>query len=447
MFRLDMTKGPVAKSILLFTVPLLFSSIFQQLYNTVDTMIVGHLLGESALAAIGASSSVYSLLVGFALGVGNGMSIVTARRVGAGDEEGIRKTVAGTLVIGALLTLAVMIIGKWGLRPILQLLNTPAEILDQSLSYVSTLTAWVGVLFAYNLCAGLLRALGDSLMPLLFLILSSLLNIGLDVWFIRLMGVRGAAVATVLAQGISALLCLAYIACKRRVLVPRKGSFAVGRALYAELLGQGFSMGAMLALVSSGTVILQKAINGFGTLTIAGHITARKISEFGMMPCGAIASALSTFVSQNRGADKPDRILRGVKVGYVLSFGWAVLATLAMAAFARPLVGLLSGSAESVVLDNGSRYMLWSAPFYGVLGALLILRNGLQGLGQKMVPLISSFIELFGKIAFAHVLIPVLGYFGVILCEPIIWCFMCAQLLFSFYRNLYIRAHKWAKGA
>jgi putative efflux protein, MATE family len=440
-FQVDLLKDNILKAIILFAIPILISNIFQQFYNTMDTMIVGNVLGDTSLAAIGACGAVYELLVGFALGVGNGLSIVVARNYGAKNKKLLKKSVAGAIIIGILLTIIIMIISQLGLYPLLQILDTPQNIVDESYSYISCITLFVGVMFAYNLCSGLLRAIGNSIMPLVFLIISSLINIVLDLFFITQfhMGIQGAAIATVIAQGISAILCIIYMLKKTPLLIPQKEHFAFDKELYQELVGQGFSMGFMMAIVSSGTVILQKAINGFGYLTIAGHTTARKINAFLMMPCGTIAASLSTFVSQNRGADQRDRIIKGVKTGVKIVISWTVIAIILMFFFAEPLVALISGSSEDVILNNGSMYLKINSPFYVALGTLLILRSSLQGLGQKIIPLISSVIEFLGKVVFAWLCIPALGYFGVIICEPVVWCLMTIQLIYAFYNNSYIK--------
>lgn len=437
----DLTKDKILRSIIIFALPILISNIFQQLYNTMDTMIVGNILGDTSLAAIGACTAVFELLVGFALGVGNGLSIVVARNFGAKNETLLKKSVAGSIIIGIILTIVIMIISQIGLYPLLKLLDTPVSIIEESYSYIYMITLFVGVMFAYNLCAGLLRAIGNSLMPLVFLIISSVINVILDIIFISQfnMGIQGAAIATVIAQGISAILSIIYMIKKEKILIPNKEHFRVEIDLYKELLGQGFSMGFMMAIVSSGTVILQKAINSFGTLTIAGHTTARKINAFMMMPSATISAALSTFVSQNKGANNKQRILDGIKVGYKLVFMWGIIATVLMILLSKPLAILISGSSEPEVLNNASLYLRINAPFYFVLGVLLMLRNSLQGLGMKIVPLVSSIIECIGKIIFAWLFIPMLGYFGVIICEPVIWCLMTLQLIYSFYTNPYIK--------
>lgn len=439
--KTDLLKGNILKSLLIFAIPLFISNLFQQLYNTADTMIVGHFLGDTSLAAIGACSAVYELLIGFALGIGNGMSMVVARSFGAGDERLLKRAVAGSLIIGAGITVVIMIISCIFLYPLLEVLHTPEEIIEESYSYIFVIVMCVGVMFAYNLLAGLLRAIGNSVMPLVFLVISSVVNIGLDILFITQfsMGIRGAAVATVIAQGFSSLLCLIYILWKAKILIPQKEHFRIEGRLYKELAGQGLSMGVMVAIVSAGTVILQFAINELGYLIIAGHTAARKLNSFCTMPLMTMALATSTFVSQNRGANQRERIIKAVRYSNWISVLWAAVIT-AILFFAAPvLVKFLSGSSEAVVIENGAMYLRINAPFYSVLGILLTMRNSLQGIGKKIVPLISSVIELVGKIVFVIFFIPILGYFGVIICEPIIWCLMCAQLVFNFYTDSYIR--------
>ncbi|MDO5409415.1 MAG: MATE family efflux transporter [Lachnospiraceae bacterium] len=439
--EVDLLHGSILKGLLVFAIPLFISNVFQQFYNAVDTMIVGNYLGDVSLAAIGACGAVYELLIGFALGMGNGLSIVAARYYGAHNEEFLKKSVAGSLAIGAGITLVLMLVSHLFLYPLLELLGTPSDIIEESYSYISMIALCVGVMFAYNLLAGLLRAVGNSVMPLVFLVLSALLNIGLDLLFITRfeMGIRGAAIATVIAQGVSAVLCLIYILKKCPILIPRGRHFAAGARLYKELLGQGLSMGLMTGIVATGTVILQAGINNLGYLIIAGHTAARKLHSFCLMPFSTLSLALSTFVSQNRGAGQIARIRRGVRYANMLSVCWGALLIFILGFGAEWMIQLLSGSSESVVLENGARYLRIGSPFYMVLGVLLNTRNSLQGLGSKLIPLISSVIEFVGKILFVMIMIPKLGYLGVILCEPVIWCFMTMQLVWAFYHDATIQ--------
>lgn len=296
-------------------------------------------------------------------------------------------------------------------------------------------------MFAYNLCAGLMRAIGNSVMPLVFLVVSSVLNIILDLVFITQlnMGVQGAAVATVISQGTSVILCIIYMFKKTPLLLPKKEHFEVDKDLYKELLGQGFSMGFMSCIVSAGSVILQYGINNLGYLIIAGHTAARKLYMFFNMPFTAMALAISTFVSQNKGANQKDRIKKALRYAYIYDIIGAAIVTCIILLFGSSLVKLISGSNKEVVLHNGTLYLTIVGPFYAVLGILMQTRYALQGIGQKLLPLISSVIEFFGKIIFVIFLIPRFQYMAVIFCEPVIWCVMTVQLVYSFYHNPYIK--------
>lgn len=440
----DLIHGPIFQSLMIFALPLLVSNIFQQLYNTVDTMVVGNYLGDVSLAAIGTCTSIYDLLVGFALGIGNGLAIVTARSFGSQDKELLKKSVASSLVIGVIVSIVLTIIGMIFLYPLLEILNTPLDIIQEAYSYISVIVLFIFVMFAYNLCAGLMRAIGNSVMPLVFLIVSSLLNVILDILFITQfhMGIQGAAVATVISQGVSVVLCIIYIFKKTQILLPSKKHFQIDKELYKELLGQGFSMGFMSSIVSAGSVILQYGINNLGYLIIAGHTAARKLYMFFNMPFTAMALGISTFVSQNRGANQRERIQKAMKYAYIYDVIMAAIVTMIIFIFGSSLVKLISGSSESVVLDNGTLYLMIVGPFYAILGILMQTRYALQGLGQKLLPLISSVIEFIGKIIFVFVFIPQFQYIAVIFCEPVIWCVMCLQLVYSLYTNPYMKGQQ-----
>ena len=316
-------------------------------------------------------------------------------------------------------------------RVLLVAMDTPTAVLNDSVLYLRIYAG--GFLFnvVYNMATGILNAAGNSRRPLLYLGAASVTNIVLDLVLIEgcKMGVAGAAVATVIAQGVSVVLCILYVMARVRILIPEKKHFAVGSHLYWELFSQSISMGLMSSIVSAGSVVLQYGINGLGTLTIAGHTAARKLFAFTDMPLISMANAGSTFVSQNRGANQPDRVRRGMRQMYLYSVVVMVAAVVLMSFGAQWMVQLISGSSEPIVLENGARYLLWNAPFYAVLGVLLCTRYALQSLGQKVLPLFSSVIELVGKVIFVLVFIPKFQYNAVILCEPIIWCFMTAYLV------------------
>ena len=440
----DLLHGPILKSLVIFAIPLLFSNVFQQLYNTMDTVIIGYTLGDEALAAMGAAGAVYDLLMGFCFGIGNGLAIVAARSYGSGDSEQLKRSVAAAIVIGAGTMAAITLLARFILYPFLQLLHTPPEIIDQSYAYVSTITLFIAVMFAYNLCSGFLRAIGNSVMPLVFLILSSVINIILDFLFIAGlgMGIQGAAVATVIAQGVSVICCLIYIGWKTQILIPGRQHFGWDKKLYQEMLAQGFSMGLMNCIVSAGTAILQSGINSLGYLVIAGHTAARKLCQFLNMPFIAVSHAMNTFVSQNYGAGQIRRIRKAMKYAYLYGAALAAVVTVLMLFFAPAAVRLLSGSEESVVIENGALYLRVVAPALAILAMINPTRFGLQAIGQKVLPVLSSVIELFGKILFVTFLIPKFQYMAVIFCEPVIWCFMVAELLAAFWRSPVIREGK-----
>ena len=353
----DLLRGPILRSLLIFALPILISNIFQQLYNTADVMIVGRFLGPDALAAVGASSAIFDLVIGFALGVGNGMGVVIARYYGAQDYRKVRQSVAATVVIGLGLSALVMILGHFGLYPLLRFLGTPASIIGQSFQYISMIVSCVGVTLGYNLCAGLLRAVGDSLTALFFLIFSALVNIVLDLFFITQLhlGVQSAGLATIISQGLSAILCLYYIKKKVTFLLPRKSDFVLDSSLYLDLFGQGMAMGLMNSIVSIGTVTLQYAINGFGPLIISAQVAARRIMSFAVLPLTSLAAGVTTFTSQNFGAKQFKRIVAGLKQSCLVSITWSVIACALLYVASPFLAGLISGSDNAVIIDNASR--------------------------------------------------------------------------------------------
>ncbi|MBQ5698523.1 MAG: MATE family efflux transporter [Lachnospiraceae bacterium] len=443
-FKVDFLHGPIVKSLVLFAIPMLISSLFQQLYNMVDTMIIGHYLGDDSLAAMGACSSIYSLIVGFALGIGSGMSIVNARSYGAGDLDKLKRSVASSICIGLCVAAVATVFGGLLLRPILELLHTPENIIEEAYLYVSTIVSGVAITMTYNLCSGMLRAIGNSFMPLVFLIVSSILNVFLDLVMIVQfsMGVRGAALATVMSQAVSAVLCAAYIVKKTPMLVPKKEHFHFDADLWKELFAQGISMALMGSIVSIGTVILQYAINGFGSLTIVAHMAARKIYSLFCLAINVTSMAVSTFVSQNKGAGNRERIVKVMKYAYIYDVLAAGVITVALWAFGEQMVIWLTGTKDPIVLENAVLYLRLIGPFLAILGMLLQTRSALQGIGEKLLPIMSSVIEMVGKILFAVFIIPKMGYFAVIICEPIIWCVMVAELLWAFWRNGFVRGER-----
>ncbi|MGM9941172.1 MAG: MATE family efflux transporter [Bulleidia sp.] len=437
----DLLHGPILPALVAFMIPVFISYLFQQLYNAVDTALVGNLLGTSSLAAVGACASVFEFMVGFMMSLGNGFSIVIARAFGSGDHDRMRKSISVSIVIGLLTTAVFTLFSMVGMEWLLKLIDTPAEILGEAMSYIQVIGAGVIVMFLYNYASGILRAIGNSVMPLVFLVFSSLLNIILDYAFMKWfgMGVAGAALATVVSQGVSAVGCIGYILTKEKELVPSRKDFVFDGELVKDLAGQGYSMAFMGSIVSIGSIILQSGINGLGTEIIAGHVAARKVYAIMNLPFMAMSMAISTFVSQNKGSNQGKRILSAMKTAYIFDVIAAVVISAIMWVTAPAMIHLISGSDSPVILANGSRFLYVVAPFYAVLGVLIQTRFALQGIGSKFLPLISSVIECVGKIIFTFFLIPVFHYEAVIWCEPVIWCVMTVELLISFFTNPYIK--------
>ena len=282
----SLTQGSIAKGLLFFVIPLFFSNLFQQLYNTIDTLLVGHFLGDNALAAMGATAAIFELIVQFSNGCGTGFSIVTARYYGSKNENQLKKSVAASLILGLIISIVITIVSYVSMPYLLTILKTPKSIYHDSLNYIRCISAFLIITMFYNLSAGMLRAIGDSLRPLIVLFCSSIINIALDIVCITIldMGVFGAAVATVIAQVISTIICFFLILRKAKILIPRKEHFQIKSYMINDLLGQGFSMGFMFSIVSIGTIILQSGINSLGTQIITAHTAARKLISLFCLP-------------------------------------------------------------------------------------------------------------------------------------------------------------------
>ena len=430
----DMTSGSPARLILLFAVPLFIGNIFQQVYSMVDTMVVGYHLGDQAIAAIGATSSLYSLLINFANGLNNGYGIVVTQRFGAHDREKMKQAIAGMMLLNGIVVLVLTCLALTLLKPLMRFMNTPAEIFSQAYAYISIIIGGMVTTMGYNLFAAILRAMGNSRSPLYFLILSSLLNVGLDLLFVMGLdlGIGGAAIATVLAQSVSALSCCLYVLRNYREYLPEKKDFRVPRQTLSTLFSTGIAMALMSCLVDLGSVIFQRANNILGEIFITAHAVSRKILIIMIQPQATIAVAASTFIGQNWGAGKADRIRTGLKQALGLELLWGCIATVLVYLFGRQLVRFTTGTEDPAVLDNAVLSLRIHFAMFPLLGLLFCIRNALQSMGQKLAPVLSSGIELTMKILSASVLIPRLGFLGTCLTEPVTWGLMVAFLL-TFY--------------
>lgn len=426
-----LTEGTPWKQILLFSIPIFWGNIFQLLYSLVDTKIVGSTLGTEALAAVGSVSTLHTLMTGFLNGLTLGFSLITAMCFGADNMKRLKKSFAMTIGLGVLTTTVLVVALMFVLQPLLHLLNVPEEQFAMSYAYISVLIVGLFATVLYNLCANTLRAIGDSLTPLLFLILATVSNIGLDYLFILEfhMGVQGAAYATVLAQLISVVLCFVRIFRKFPILHLQKSDFRPEKGLIVEMYKSGLSMGLMSCLVSIGTIMLQSAINTFGTTVIVAHTAVRKVFEIMSLPMSVLGSAMATYCGQNYGAKRFDRIRQGIRASLLIAAIWSVAVFIICHTVEGALIRFVASTTDAEVIYWGSMYLKVDMSFIIVCGVIVILRNSMQGFGDRVIPVFSSCIELAGKIIFAFVFAPVFAYWGIIWAEPVVWIAMVIPLI------------------
>lgn len=418
----SMTEGGPARLILLFTLPLLGGNLFQQFYNMMDALIVGRTLGVDALAAVGCTGSIIFLILGFAQGISSGLSIVTARYFGSNDLEGVRRSFAANIVIGVGVTILLTVISVPLARPILVIMRTPANILDNAYAYVVVIYGGIFALMMFNVLSNVLRALGDSRTPLLFLIVASILNVVLDLLFIRTfyMGVAGAAWATVIAQVISAVLCIIYIAKKFPILHVRPEDFRLTRGELWQHLVIGLPMGFQTSIIGIGVIILQIVLNGQGELAVAAYTAAQKIEQIVCAPLNSFGLTMATYAAQNYGAGKIGRIRTGVHRCVAMSLGYTVFITMIVVFAGTPLVRLFVDDAPEVIAMAGE-YLRLTSLLYWALSLLFILRYTLQGLGQGVVPTIAGIMELIMRAVGCIILSGIFGFAGISVAYALAW--------------------------
>ena len=432
-----LTKGSPIKVILFFAIPLYIGQLFQLCYSLIDTHIIGSALGEASLAAVGTTTSLSDMLIEFLNGIICGFGIIISTFFGANEEKKMRKAIGGTLFLGIAFTLLISVLCLVFLPQILGALHVSDELMPEASAYIKIIIAGLIAATLYNICAAILRAIGDSFTPLLFLVISNVLNIFLDYFFVLNLGkgVVGAAAATVISQAVSAFLCFLYMRKKYPQTVLHKEEVAPDKEVYGQLLPTGLSMGFMISFVTLGSLALQAGINTLGTNIIVAHTGARKATTIFLIPFFVLGTALATYCGQNLGAKEYARIKKGIKDTVLLSFGWCVIVLMVVFTLSVPIIHLITASAEPEVLVNASLYLKVKASFYFLPALICILRNSMQGFGDSRTPLISSLIELAGKVMIALCLVPSIGYMGVIVSEPIVWAFMVIPLLLSILRN------------
>ena len=413
----DLTKGKPSTLILSFALPVFLGNLLQLTYSLADIRIVGSFLKEDALAAVGATSPLSGLIIGFLMGLANGFAIVTAQKFGAGSREEVRKSFALSLVMGSVISLILIV---------------PDHLTGTARQYIFIIIAGMLATFLYDTCAASLRALGDTVTPLVILAVSVTLNIAGDLFFILVVkaGVQGAAVATVLSQTLAFLICWFYMIRRYEILrLKKEDFFGLERNMMKNMLSAGLSMGLVSSLVNLGTLALQTSINRLGRDIIVAHTAARKITEMFMIMFGVFGQTMAIFCGQNAGAGRMDRVRQGIGLAVLYTCIWSVMTVIFSFTIGKQLIYLVTGSHNETVIRNAANYLKFDTIFYFVTAVISVLRNAMQGLGETVIPLASSALEMIGKVVIAVTLVPLLGYTGVIVAEPIVWIIMVIPLI------------------
>ena len=430
----DMTKGSPLKIFILFSIPLLIGNIFQQLYSMVDTIIVGRFVGVDALAAVGSTGSMFFLVNGMILGLTSGFSVLVSQKFGAKDEEGVKKSVASNITLTIISTIIITVVALLLKNAVLKLMNTPENIFNDSNTYITIIYAGIFTQTAYNMAAGILRALGDSKTPLYFLIVSSILNIVLDLVFIVnfKMGVAGAAYATNIAQGLSAVLCVIYSYKKFKVLRLKKEDFKVEKSYYKDHLKIDIPMGLQFSVTAVGVIIIQSAVNVFGSTVIASFTASSKVLQLVMQPLISYGVTIATYAGQNLGAQKFDRIVNGMKIMNYISIVTSLIAGAVLVFFGKYFVMLFVENPTAEMIGYTQEVLNYAAVFMIFLGAIFIYRNVLQGMGESFVPMMAGVYELVARSIVAFTLPKYIGFTGICLSDPIAWIAAAVPLVIAY---------------
>lgn len=431
----DMTSGSTMKLILGFAVPLLMGMLFQQVYSLVDTIIVGRFLGVSALAAVGATGSINFLIIGFCQGICNGFALPVAQRFGAKDYDGLRKYVGNSAVLSIIFGGAITLITVSTCRPILELMQTPADIIDMSYHYIVVIFAGIPAIILYNILSAYLRSLGDSITPVIFLVLSAGLNIGLDLLFIVTFhwGVFGAAFATVLSQAVSGILCLILIIKKFDILHLAHDDWRLDWRYSKYLLIMGLPMGLQYSITAIGSVILQASVNTLGSAAVASMTAGSKISMFVMCPFDALGSTMATFGGQNVGAGRLDRLGRGLRSAVILGAIYSALILVVLIFFGRGLILLFVSANEAAVIAQAKQFLVTNAAFYLMLALVNIVRFLIQGMGFSGFAVFAGVFEMIARALVGLVFVPIFGFTAACFASPLAWVFADCFLIPAFF--------------
>lgn len=421
----DMTKGKPVPIILGFAIPLLLGNIFQQFYNMADSIIVGRFVSVNALAAVGSTGSLNFMVIGFVLGICSGFCVPVSQQFGAGNIKEMRKFVANGIYLCIAFIIVLTAVTMLFTRQILELLNTPADILDDAYSYIIIIFGGIAIIMVYNYLACVLRAMGDSKTPLYFLAIASVVNVALDLLFVIVfkMGVSGAGLATVIAQAVSASLCVIYIIKNYPVLRFKKDELNPSPAHMLKLIRIGVPMALQFSITAIGSLIMQTAINSLGTAAVASVTAGNRISMLMCQPMETIGITMATFCGQNRGANKLHRIRKGISISLKMEMIYCAFAGLILWFFGKNLAMIFIDGSETAILDNVSFMLKVLAVSYPTLGALFVLRNSLQGMGFSFLPMFAGVSELVARTGVAFLFVGSFGFAAVTLSGPAAWLF------------------------
>lgn len=440
----DMTVGNPMKIILGFTLPIFIGNVFQQFYNMADAVIVGKFVGNKALAAVGSTGTIMFLIYGFVVGMTAGFTVLTAQKFGAGDMKGMRKTVAGagilSFVVGALLTILFMAF----MKPLLILMNTPSDIFADAYSYIMIVSGGILAQMLYNLLSSILRALGNSKLPLVFLIISALLNIVLDLAFIVGfgMGAKGAAVATVIAQGVSGILCLFYIIAKIPILHLKREDLYVGSTIYKNQLRIGVPMALQYSITAIGTMMVQSSLNILGSTLVAAYTAAGKIEQVVTQAYVAMGTTMATYEAQNMGAGSVKRIREGFKACTVIGVVYSFVAAGFIMTVGKYMTYLFVSEDVDIIMNSVDIYLKCIGIFFIPLAVVNIYRNGIQGLGYGLLPMMAGVAELIGRGVVAVIAGAKRSYPGVCLAGPAAWVLAGGLLIVMYYFIMNVNMRK-----
>ncbi|HEL1640496.1 TPA: MATE family efflux transporter [Streptococcus suis] len=419
----DLTQGKPIRVILQFAIPLLIGSFFQLAYNFADSMIVGHTLGKTAFASVGSTASLIFLIIGFAQGVTNGLTIVTAQRFGAGDWEGVKKSFVHGLFYACCISLVLTVLSLIFLRPILEIMQTPATIIQHSERFLTAMFGGMTFTVFYNFLSSAIRSLGNSKTPLVALVIACFINIGLDFFFILTMkwGVFGAGFATVTAQAFSVLYLMIYIYRKVPQFHLTWKDLTLDRANLIRHAQLGFPIGFQSSIIAIGAITLQVMVNQLGTDAIAAQAIALRTDQLAMLPMVNLGLAISTFTAQNYGAKLYDRIREGVHKALLLNIAWAIVFAALLILANRFFSGLFLPDASQEVLDLALVYYIINGCCYWIVASLFILRSFIQGLGKGLIPTLAGFGELIFRAVVAILGMQYFGFYGTAAANPAAW--------------------------